>query len=227
MTQGSTAMIPDNTIPMTSTPEPVAEVKPQEVLIAYATKEQLPVQLEHWLRKRQIALRVSESPVIDTAEVRASGARFVLIDVDAYAPEDLMPLRSLRAELPGIRIVVTTARSDPRTLEALTEAGASGIVLKRPYVADLALAVQAAGEGRTFVSGQPGQRDAASVQITARERQVLELMANGYSNQAIGEKLSISVKTVEAHRARLFKKLGASNVADAVLLAIRVGLVTP
>ena len=63
--------------------------------------------------------------------------------------------------------------------------------------------------------------------LSASARQVLELMAHGYSNQAIGEKLSISVKTVEAHRARLFKKLGASNVADAVLLAIRVGLVTP
>jgi len=65
------------------------------------------------------------------------------------------------------------------------------------------------------------------VQITAREKEVLELMANGHSNQAIGERLSISVKTVEAHRARLFKKLGASNVADAVLLAIRTGLVMP
>jgi DNA-binding NarL/FixJ family response regulator len=204
-----------------------ADARPQDVLLAFASRASLPVQLEHWLRKRQIAISISDSPGVDVAEIRNSGARYVLIDIDAFGGGDPATLRAIRAELPGIRLVVTTANAEQRFHDALIDAGASGVVVKRPYVADLALAVQAAGEGRSFVSGQAGSRDAAAVQITARERQVLELMANGYSNQAIGEKLSISVKTVEAHRARLFKKLGASNVADAVLLAIRVGLVTP
>jgi len=203
------------------------DTMPQESLIAFARNEQLPVQLEHWLRKRQIGMRVSESSSVDTAEIRASGARYTLIDFDAYCGGNVGALRALKSELPDVRIIVTTARSDAAFVDSLSEAGATGVVVKRPYVADLGLAIQAASEGRGFVTGQAGQREGASVQITARERQVLELMANGYSNQAIGEKLSISVKTVEAHRARLFKKLGASNVADAVLLAIRVGLVTP
>lgn len=207
--------------------EPVPEARPQETVIAFSTREQLPVQLEHWLRKRQLGITISESSVVDVNEIRSSGARYVVVDLDTHGGQDLSVLRAIRSELPGVRIVVATANGDPRFVESLADAGASGVVVKRPYVADLALALQAASEGRSFISGQPGQRDAASVQITARERQVLELMANGYSNQAIGEKLSISVKTVEAHRARLFKKLGASNVADAVLLAIRVGLVTP
>ena len=184
------------------------------------------VQVGHWLRKRQIAMIVSESSRVDIGAIRASGARFALVDIDTQEG-DAAVVRAIRSELPHVRVVVTTSRGDAAFVQSLTEAGASGVVVKRPYVADLALAIQAAGEGRSFVSGQPGTRDATSVQITARERQVLELMANGYSNQAIGVKLSISVKTVEAHRARLFKKLGASNVADAVLLAIRVGLVTP
>ncbi len=94
-------------------------------------------------------------------------------------------------------------------------------------MADLVFALQAATEGRSYVSGVATERERAAVQITAREREVLELMAHGHSNQAIGERLSISFKTVEAHRARLFKKLGASNVADAVLLAILTGLVMP
>jgi len=214
---------------MTPNPASMATVdtKPNDLVIAYATRDQLPVQLEHWLRKRQMGMMLSESANVDVNEIRASGARFVMIDLDTHGGQDLSVLRTIRAELPGVRIVVATANNDQRFVESLADAGAAGVVVKRPYVADLALALQAAGEGRSFISGQPGQRDAASVQITARERQVLELMANGYSNQAIGEKLSISVKTVEAHRARLFKKLGASNVADAVLLAIRVGLVTP
>jgi DNA-binding NarL/FixJ family response regulator len=206
--------------------DPPADVGLEESLIAFAPRETLPVQVEHWLRKRQIAMIVSESPRVDIGSIRASGARFALIDIDTQ-DGDASIVRQIRSELPHVRVVVTTARGDAAFVQSLTEAGASGVVVKRPYVADLALAIQAAGEGRSFVSGQPGSRDATSVQITARERQVLELMANGYSNQAIGVKLSISVKTVEAHRARLFKKLGASNVADAVLLAIRVGLVTP
>jgi DNA-binding NarL/FixJ family response regulator len=213
---------PDNEALETSAVEP----KPNEKLLIFAPRGQVPVQLEHWLRKRQVAVAISENQ-IEAAEVRQSGARYVLVDLDARPTTDTSFIRQLRSDVPGLRVLVTTASTDQRFIESLTEAGASGVILKRPYVADVALAIQAASEGRTFVSGAAGQRDATHVQITARERQVLELMANGYSNQAIGEKLSISVKTVEAHRARLFKKLGASNVADAVLLAIRVGLIVP
>lgn len=203
------------------------DLRPTEKMVVYAPKGQVPVQLEHWLRKRQIGVTFSEASRVDVAEVRSSGAKYVLIDLDGQSQGDASYVEGLRKELAGVKLVVTTANSEQAFADALISAGAAGVVVKRPYVADLVLAVTAAGENRTFVSGVPNAKDGAQVQITARERQVLELMAHGYSNQAIGEKLSISVKTVEAHRARLFKKLGASNVADAVLLAIRVGLVTP
>ena len=203
-----------------------ADVKPGERLIAFAPKGQVPVQLEHWLRKRQIDLTVSESATAELNEIRHSTAKYVLLDLDAQG-NDLGVIRTIRSEVPNVRLIVTTSATDPRFLDSVADAGASGVVIKRAYVADLALAVQAAGEGRNYLPGKSNVQDGSQVQITARERQVLELMANGYSNQAIGEKLSISVKTVEAHRARLFKKLGASNVADAVLLAIRVGLIMP
>jgi DNA-binding NarL/FixJ family response regulator len=210
-----------------SSSDHLTEVKPSEMMVVFAPKHQVPAQLEHWLRKRQIAMTVHETSNVDVNEIKRSGARYVLIDMDSQANKDPGIIRQLKQEVPGLRVLVTTADPDQKMAESLTEAGAAGVILKRPYVADLVYAVQAASEGRSFVSGAPNMRDPSAVQITARERQVLELMANGYSNQAIGEKLSISVKTVEAHRARLFKKLGASNVADAVLLAIRVGLVMP
>lgn len=198
----------------------------QELVLIYAPK--VPPQLEHWLRKRTMRLQVNESVHVDVNEVRASGARYVLVDVDALTdkggPETV---RTLKTQCPDVKVVVITARGDDGYVKSLTDAGAAGVVIKAPYVADLVFALQAASEGRSFVSGVATERERAAVQITAREREVLELMANGHSNQAIGERLSISVKTVEAHRARLFKKLGASNVADAVLLAIRTGLVTP
>lgn len=211
--------------PNTSTTEAAGEA--QELVIVYAPK--VPPQLEHWLRKRAMRLQVSETRGVDVSEIRAAGAKYVVVDLDVHSgdqgPIDFV--RALRAQVPDVRIVVTTARGDDDFLRALSEVGASGIVIKQPYVADLVFAIQAVGEGRSFVSGAATERERAAVQITAREREVLELMANGHSNQAIGERLSISVKTVEAHRARLFKKLGASNVADAVLLAIRTGLVMP
>lgn len=198
----------------------------QDLVLIYASA--VPPQLEHWLRKRSMRLHLNESVAVDLDEVRRLDARYVMVDVDALpmGRDPVETVRSLRS-IPELKITVITSRSDDGFVHGLTEAGANGVVIKQPYVADLVFALQAEAEGRSFVSGRATERERAAVQITAREREVLELMANGHSNQAIGERLSISVKTVEAHRARLFKKLGASNVADAVLLAIRTGLVMP
>ncbi len=209
-------------------PAPVmAEVPAQELVLVYA--HGVPPQLEHWLRKRAMRLHVNGAMTLDPNEVRSLGARYVYIDLDAL-PVDrnaIEVVRNLKAQVPDVKVMVITHRSDDGFVRGLTEAGAMSVVIKQPYVADLVFSLQAAQEGRGYVSGVATERERAAVQITAREREVLELMANGHSNQSIGEKLSISVKTVEAHRARLFKKLGASNVADAVLLAIRTGLVMP
>lgn len=204
-----------------------AETAAQELVLVYSSV--VPPQLEHWLRKRDMRLHLNNRSTVDPNEVRNSGARYVVIDLDELPREHppVETVRHLRIHVPEVRFLVVTSRTDHAFSRALTEAGARAVIIKQPYVADLVFALQAAGEGRSYVSGQMTERERAAVQITAREREVLELMAHGHSNQSIGERLSISVKTVEAHRARLFKKLGASNVADAVLLAIRTGLVMP
>lgn len=219
-------MILNHNTASASTPV-VAEAAAQELVLVYA--HGVPPQLEHWLRKRSMRLHVNGAMTLDPNEVRNLGARYLYIDLDAL-PMDrnaIEVVRNLKAQVPDVKIMVITHRSDDGFVRGLTEAGAMSVVIKQPYVADLVFSLQAAQEGRGYVSGVATERERAAVQITAREREVLELMANGHSNQSIGEKLSISVKTVEAHRARLFKKLGASNVADAVLLAIRTGLVMP
>lgn len=199
----------------------------QELVLVYASV--VAPQLSHWLRKRNLRLHLNDRTTIDPNEVRNSGARFVVVDLDEL-PKEHPPVETVRhlcIHVPDVRFLVVTSRIDKAFSQALTDAGAKAVIIKQPYVADLVFALQAASEGRTYVSGQMTEAERAAVQITAREREVLELMAHGHSNQSIGERLSISVKTVEAHRARLFKKLGASNVADAVLLAIRTGLVMP
>ena len=204
-----------------------AEVPAQDLVLVYASI--VPQQLDHWLRKRSMRMHHNARGPVDPNEVRNSGARYVVLDLDEL-PREHAPIetvRHLRIHVPEARLLAVTSKNDEEFSKALTEAGARAVIIKQPYVADLVFALQAAGEGRVYVSGQATERERAAVQITAREKEVLELMAHGHSNQSIGERLSISVKTVEAHRARLFKKLGASNVADAVLLAIRTGLVMP
>lgn len=227
MTEGSPIMSNSNLANVHPAGQTGAETQPQDVVLVYAPA--VPPQLEHWLRKRSMRLTKNTSMSVDANEVRSSGARFVFIDTDALpaGSQAAETIRNLRAQVPEVRVVAITHESDEATAKSLQDAGAAGVVIKQPYVADLVFALQAVQEGRGYVSGVATDRERASVQITAREKEVLELMANGHSNQAIGERLSISVKTVEAHRARLFKKLGASNVADAVLLAIRTGLVMP
>jgi two-component system NarL family response regulator len=217
MTNSSTATAPGS--------GHAAETAAQELVVVFAPK--VPPQLEHWLRKRGMRMHIHDR--VDTSELRSSGAKYVFVDLDALAADKsaVDTVRQLRSASPEAKVIAITFRSDDAYVRSISDAGAAGVVIKQPYVADLVFALQAASEGRTYVSGVATERERAAVQITAREREVLELMANGHSNQAIGERLSISVKTVEAHRARLFKKLGASNVADAVLLAIRTGLVMP
>jgi DNA-binding NarL/FixJ family response regulator len=205
----------------------MAEDAGMDVVVAYSP--QIPPQLEHWLRKRSKQLQLSDMSELSGYNMRMRNAQSALVDLDAL-PRDQDPIavvRQLHYDAPETRILVMTSSGDEYHRRSLLEAGAVAVIIKQPYVADVVFALQAADEGRTYVSGVTTERERAAVQITAREREVLELMANGHSNQAIGERLSISVKTVEAHRARLFKKLGASNVADAVLLAIRTGLVMP
>lgn len=228
MTEGSPIMNNHNTTTAAASAAPGQVVETaQEMVLVYAPK--VPPQLEHWLRKRNMRLTVNDSMSVDPNDIRASGARYVMVDLDAL-PADRNPaeaIRNVRAHAPDVRVLALTHRQEDGFTRSLTEAGAAGVIIKQPYVADLVFALSAAGEGRTYISGVATEREKAAVQITAREKEVLELMAHGHSNQAIGERLNISVKTVEAHRARLFKKLGASNVADAVLLAIRTGLVMP
>jgi DNA-binding NarL/FixJ family response regulator len=216
------AMNTADAVPITQDP---ASSAAEALVLAFA--QGLPVQLDHWLKHRGMRLEFEPGLPDDPAMIEAKGANYAIVDADTppagRAPIDLV--RALHTGAPKTRIVVISHRGDETFVRSMLEAGASGVVVKQPYVADLAFAIEAADRGETFVSGITP--DKTKNEVTAREHEVLELMADGQTNQAIGARLSISVKTVEAHRARIFKKLGASNVADAIMLAIRAGLVMP
>ncbi|HEY8515735.1 MAG TPA: response regulator transcription factor [Candidatus Binatia bacterium] len=157
--------------------------------------------------------------------------------------------RVLRAS-PTTRVVAVSVHADPESVLRAIDAGASGYVLKDASVVELELAIHAALEGGTFLSprvsglvveayrrrstGQGGEAGtdvhpasdrARLARLTPRQRQILQLVAEGASSRSIARRLELSVKTIESHRAQLMERLGIHDVAGLVRFAIRAGLV--
>ncbi|HEY3501355.1 MAG TPA: response regulator transcription factor [Actinocatenispora sp.] len=162
----------------------------------------------------------------------------VLMDVRMPELDGIEATRLLRAELadPPRVLVITTFSHDDHVYDAL-RAGAAGFLLKRARLAQIAHAVRlvAAGESLLFpdaVRELVAARPAAPVgarhpSLTARETEILRLMATGRSNRDIAADLVISLETVKTHVGNVFAKLGAANRTQAVIIAYESGVVTP
>jgi two-component system, NarL family, response regulator NreC len=139
-------------------------------------------------------------------------------------------LQRLNRELPSTRLLVLTMHDDPAYARVAQAAGAVGHVIKDSESSELLAAIRAVHRGRTFVVGTDSAEplEAESPMpvpaLSPRERQVLELLAHGYTNREIAARLLLSIKTVETHRSRLSDKLGLHRRADLVRLAIEIGL---
>ncbi len=138
----------------------------------------------------------------------------------------------------GPRVLVLSACRDELSVAEAMRAGADGYLSKRAHFHDLLDAIRTVAGGRTAVSSdvsaamvralhrrrEPGRGDGVDA-LSDRERQVLRLLALGSSAKEVAAQLSISVKTVETHRARLCAKVATHSVADLTRLAVRAGLV--
>ena len=164
----------------------------------------------------------------------------VLMDMVMPGLNGIEATRQIVKRVPGCRVLILTAYlEDERLLQSL-RAGASGYVVKNSELDELVLAVQSVHRGNTYFSSavsdeiavnevllqskQPEARTGYDL-LTAREREVLQLIAEGLSNQRIADELFISVKTVEAHKAHIMSKLHAQNRTDLIRYALRRGLV--
>jgi DNA-binding NarL/FixJ family response regulator len=139
----------------------------------------------------------------------------------------------------GTRVVVLTMHADWSHVREALRAGAAGYVVKTAAASQLLEAVDAVREGRAFVSPAVShhvveairlgddRRSSPLAQLTSREREVLQLIADGLSSKEIAVRLGTSVKTAETHRARLMTKLKVNKASGLVRLAIREGLVSP
>jgi DNA-binding NarL/FixJ family response regulator len=143
----------------------------------------------------------------------------------------------IRAAMPRVKIVYLTQHRDPRYAAEAMRRHAAGYVLKEAAASDLIAAIRDALDGRRYVSplianqidGGAGLKSAAETltrDLTPREREVLQLLAEGKSMKEAAAILHISAKTVEFHKYRVMELLGAKTSAELVRHAIRQGLIT-
>jgi DNA-binding NarL/FixJ family response regulator len=141
----------------------------------------------------------------------------------------------ITAAHPGVRVVVLTSFGEVERVHAALAAGASGYLLKDAEPEEVAAAVRAAAAGEVHldsaVAGQLTRRLAGPriglAALTAREREILALVAQGYANREIADELVISERTARTHVSNMLSKLQLSSRTQAALLAIREGLIPP
>jgi DNA-binding NarL/FixJ family response regulator len=161
----------------------------------------------------------------------------VVLDIGMPLLNGIDAAREIKKALPAAKLVFLSMHANPIYLRKALEAGASAYVLKSGASEELLTAIEAARRGGSYVSPGFGQEVIESVrnwpekssrvviELTARQRQILQLIAEGKQNKEIAEILHVSVKTVEFHRGRLMAKLGAHTVAELTRFAIEEGLI--
>jgi DNA-binding NarL/FixJ family response regulator len=159
-----------------------------------------------------------------------------LIVMDVAMPElnGIEATRRLTSMLPHVRILALSMHKDSIYVREMLKAGAKGYLLKDSGERDLLEAVRTLARGGEYISPavQPALMSGGKIggatpldQLTSREREVLQLIAEGKTNKEVANLLGISVFTVDAHRGRIMEKLNVHNVNELVRFAVRNGLI--
>jgi len=164
----------------------------------------------------------------------------VVMDVSMPGLNGIEATRQIVADSAGVRVMALSMHRDPRFVAGILEAGAKGYLIKDCSARELVSAIRQVGAGRTYIS--PGIADIvvdgflnrldldqaslpASV-LSPREREVLQLIAEGHNVKQVAERLCLSPKTVETHRRNIMEKLGLDNLVDLIRYAIREGVIS-
>ena len=168
------------------------------------------------------------------AKVRELSPDVVVIDVSMPRSNGAEATRLICAEAPAVRVLALTVHEERAYVRQLLEAGAAGYLLKRAAAADLVHAIRVVVRGETFIDSRlaatllspvarVGRGTAGMGDLSARETEVLRLIARGYGNKEIAAQLALSVKTVDTYKARCMEKLELRSRADIVRFALQQG----
>ncbi|MBA3946730.1 MAG: response regulator transcription factor [Herpetosiphonaceae bacterium] len=161
-----------------------------------------------------------------------------VLDVAMPGMNGLVATRAIRAEVPETQVVILSMYEGEEYLREALQAGASAYILKRAAAKELVSAIQAVQRGESYLDPaltrtlitdyvrQVERPDAAVDALTERELEVLKLVAEGMTNRQIAQRLMISIKTVQSHRANVLDKLNLHDRTELVRYAIRRGLIT-
>ena len=169
------------------------------------------------------------------ARVATETPDVLLLDRRLPDGDGVAAIPELRAIRPSMNIVVLTAADSDHVLVQAIEAGAAGFVSKTRGLGEVTAAVRAAAAGEAVISPEMLSRLLPKLtrsagpepELTRREQEVLNMLAQGLSNAAIAEQLTVSVHTVRNHIANLSAKLGAHSKLEVLSIAIRRGLLSP
>jgi DNA-binding NarL/FixJ family response regulator len=164
-----------------------------------------------------------------------------VLDISMPELNGLEATRRIRHELPETEVLVFTMHDSEELIREVLSAGARGYLLKSEAARHIVAAVEALGQHRPFFAGKVSETvlngflrgggaaepEPAGQRLTGREREIVQLLAEGNSNKRIAGLLAVSVKTVETHRAAIMRKLGLGSLPELVRFAIRKRIIEP
>jgi DNA-binding NarL/FixJ family response regulator len=197
---------------------------------------------DHALVRRGFRKILEDDPFIKVVGEASNGVEAIqlakdlkpkVVVMDLAMPEldGVQATKEILKHVPGTTVLVLSMHADDNYVRNALDAGARGYLLKNAVDVDLVGAIRAVAEGRRYLSSglkyPTGESDDELDRLTVREKQVLQLIAQGKSNKEIAALLDLSVNTVSVHRANLMEKMNIHRTAELVLFAIRKGLVAP
>ena len=155
----------------------------------------------------------------------------VVMDLSMPELDGVQATKEILKHVPGTEVLILSMHAEDNYVRNALDAGAKGYLLKSSIDVDLVGAIKAVAEGKHFMGSGlkyvAQEQDDELNRLTGREKQVLQLIAQGKSNKEIANLLDLSVNTVSVHRANLMEKMNIHRTAELVLFAIRKGLVAP
>lgn len=211
--------------------------------MAGKTKSRVLIADDHRIFRQGLRALLEKEPDIEVVGEAENGVRavelarklspdVVIMDVTMPDLNGIEAARRIRASCSETCVIGLSIHSDKRFVAGMLDAGASGYLLKECAYEELILAIRRVVKGRTYLGtslrekfqeGRSRGMRPSSV-LTPREREVLQLLAEGNSTKDIASHLNVSVKTVETHRQHIMEKLGLHSIAELTKYAIREGL---
>jgi DNA-binding NarL/FixJ family response regulator len=200
---------------------------------------------DHTLVRQSVTKAVRGEPGIEVVGEAADGPStlrtieqldpdLVVLDIAMPGADGLAVAEQLRRERPALRILFLSMHDDDASLQRAVGLGANGFVSKSASIEELLEAIRAVRDGGSYLSSNvasrvmdlaAGRSSTSTLGLTAREREILELLTTGHRPADIATQLFLSVKTVKNHLTSVYQKLGVETGAQAVAEAYRQGLV--